>query len=105
MAKPIYIDSFHNVFCDWAKLQITHGFDGTFFKALEKPTTSMTISPKKRPASTTKRPASASKTPASRKKPASCMKKPPSAISSNKARIFVVDESHLNKHKPGKLSK
>ena len=86
-------------------VKITHGFDGKFFKALEKPTTSTTISPKKRPASTTKRPASASKTRDPRKKPAACMKKPSSAISSNNARIFVVDESHLNKHKPGKLSK
>ena len=86
-----WIDSFQDVFCDWAKLQITHGFDGKCFKALEKPTN--------------KRPASASRAPAPRKKPAACMKKPSSARSSKKARIFVVDESHLNKHKPGKLSK
>ena len=87
-----------SVFCNRVKFQVDHGFNSSFFKAMQKaPSFSTISSSKKSPPWSAKKPVSSLKKLAScKKKPAVCLKKPSSALFTMKTRIFVVDASHLS---------
>ena len=96
--------SFQQTLSGWYQVQIQSGFEGAIFKKMVtgKP------NPTRRPACATKKPSSSAST---LKRPSSSsIRKKPSGVkklhlkSSGSSRIFIADETHLNKRKPNVLA-
>ena len=101
-----WLASFQHVVSNWAKLQLDSGFNHPFFKDMEmQPHMRRRVSLKKPASHTTQ------KRPATQQRPSTVVLKKPSTalqkhiLKKNQKRIFIADESFLNKKKPGKLSK
>eukprot|EP00439_Symbiodinium_sp_Y106_P054477 s3618_g7.t1 len=100
-----WLASFQHVVSNWAKLQLDSGFNNPFFKDMEMQRHMRRRVSLKKPASHTTQKRPATQTCSSTvvlKKPSTALQQ---HILKNQKRIFIADESFLNKKKPGKLSK
>ena len=111
-----WIASFQETLSSWFQLQMSQGFDSALSQELLRKPSACKVNTKKPAASyhVVKKPSSRT---APAKKPASSLKRPSSSSTSlNKpkkmhlkyagnARIFIADETHLNRKKPGALSR